>query len=187
LGNPSTIKVDVRIIAATNRDLRKVIEEGRFREDLFYRLEVFPIVVPPLRDRKDDIPLIANSLMRKFCTRVGKEIDNITGDVIQELQNYTWPGNVRELENVIERAIITSPGRSLRLRTKLAANEKNNTIHGRKQSLADMERNYIVEILESTYWQIEGKNGAAKILGLHPNTLRGRMRKLGIKKPSPIE
>jgi PAS domain S-box-containing protein len=182
LGSPHTVKVDVRIIASTNRDLIDEVKKGKFREDLFYRLNVFPLTVPPLRKRKEDIPIIVNYFLKKFSKKIGKKIERVPYDVIKSLQEYHWPGNVRELENIIERSMITSPKSTLHLADKLGPSDT--TDHGTSQSksLSDMERNHIFRILDQTRWKIEGRNGAAEILKLNPSTLRSRIRKLGITK-----
>ena len=183
LGSPVTRTVDIRIITATNRILKKEIKEGRFREDLYFRLNVYPIQVAPLREKKDDIPLLVNYFVKKLSKRVGKEIEKIPQRTINILMNYSWPGNIRELENVIERAMITSKGKTLRLPDKLPEPEFVNENLSRV-SLQEMERNYIVEVLEETYWKVNGKDGAARILDMHPETLRSKMKKLNITKPS---
>ncbi|MCK4678713.1 MAG: sigma-54-dependent Fis family transcriptional regulator [Bacteroidales bacterium] len=183
LGSPVTRTVDVRIITATNRILKKEIKEGRFREDLYFRLNVYPIRVGPLREKKDDIPLLVNYFVKKLSKRVGKEIEKIPQRTMNILMNYSWPGNIRELENVIERAMITSKGKTLRLPDKLPEPESVNENLSRL-SLHEMERNYIVEILEETYWKVNGNDGAARILDMHPETLRSKMKKLNINKPS---
>ncbi|TLN05006.1 PAS domain S-box protein [bacterium] len=181
LGNPRTIKVNVRIIAASNRNLEEEIRNGRFREDLFYRLNVFPITIPPLRQRMEDIPLLVHHFISKFNKKMGKKIESISKETMKALQEYSWPGNVRELESVIERAVITSPGTSLqvldRFDTFPKAGEANATD---VKALAELEQEHILQVLKTTGWRIEGKNGAALILGLNPSTLRARMRKYGI-------
>ncbi len=179
LGSSRTIKSDVRIIAATNRNLKEEVGKGRFREDLWYRLNVFPITVPPLRQRREDIPLLVRSFVRKFSRKMGKEITRIAPQETEALQNYSWPGNVRELENVIERAVIVSQGPTLSVKVPKTFE---NTTHG-KQSLEEIEREHIIRVLEESGWKIEGKSGAAQILALNPGTLRSRMKKLGIKRP----
>jgi len=182
LGSPRTIKVDVRVIAATNRDLEEEVRKGRFREDLFYRLNVFPITVPPLRQRAEDIPMLARFFIEKASKRLGKSIEQIPESVVQKLQDYSWPGNVRELENVIERAIISSSGPKLRLADNLAGPTINQPPSPFK-SLQENEKDHIQRVLQSTSWRIEGAKGAALILDMNPSTLRFRMRKLGIQKP----
>ena len=183
LGSPVTRTVDIRIITATNRVLKKEIKEGRFREDLYFRLNVYPIMVGPLREKKDDIPVLVNYFVKKLSKRVGKEIEKIPERTMNILMNYSWPGNIRELENVIERAMITSKGKTLRLPDKLPEPESVNKNLSRL-SLYEMERNYIMEILEETYWKVNGKDGAARILDMHPETLRSKIKKLNINKPS---
>jgi PAS domain S-box-containing protein len=180
LGSTRTLKVDVRIIAATNRDMEKDVSEGRFRQDLWYRLNVFPITLPPLRDRIEDIPMIVQYYVDKFTRKLGKKIDSIPAKVINNLQSYTWPGNVRELQNVLERAIIGSSGAKLQLAEAFSQSDKEQP-EGFK-SLYDMERDYIASVLEETGWKVSGKNSAAEILGLDRSTLRARMKKLDIHK-----
>jgi chemotaxis protein methyltransferase CheR len=181
LGSSQTIKVDVRIIAATNRNLEEEVHRGRFRDDLWYRLNVFPITMPPLRDRLDDIPLLVEFYIKKISKRMGKSIEVIPTGVMDALQNYHWPGNVRELENVLERAVINSSGPKLRLMDELKSRQKDSP--AAPKTLEAVEREHIVRTLEQTRWKISGKNGAAEILGLNRSTLRARMRKLGIVKP----
>ncbi len=186
IGGESTTQVDVRIIAATNRKLDEEAKNGNFRMDLWYRLNVFPIYVPPLRDRKEDVPLLVNYFTSKFCGELGKKIDRIPNNTMKTLKEYDWPGNVRELENVIERSVITSQSSTLMLSGKLESYESESFFEQRNTTLTEIEYTHICQILESTLWRVEGKNGAAKILGLHPSTLRSRMRKLGISRPKPI-
>jgi transcriptional regulator with GAF, ATPase, and Fis domain len=181
LGSSHMIKVDVRIIAATNRNLEEEVRRGRFRDDLWYRLNIFPITVPPLRDRLDDIPLLVNFYVKKISKRMGKSIEVIPTRVMNALQNYHWPGNVRELENVLERAVINSSGPKLHLVDELTKPHKDLTTA--QKTLDEVERDYIVRVLEQTQWKVSGKNGAAEILGLDRSTLRARMRKLGIRQP----
>ena len=181
LGSSHTIKIDVRIIAATNRNLEEEVRKGRFREDLWYRLNVFPITMPPLRDRLDDIPLLVDFFVQKITKRMGKSIEIIPTRVMNALQGCQWPGNVRELENVLERAVINSSGPKLRLVDELKPPKKD--LPAPQETLETVERNHIVRILQQTRWKVSGKNGAAEILGLNRSTLRARMRKLGIRKP----
>jgi transcriptional regulator with GAF, ATPase, and Fis domain len=183
LGSPHTVKVDVRIIASTNRDLIDQVKKGQFREDLYYRLNVFPVSVPPLRERKEDIPMIVNYFLNKFGKKIGKKIERVPYDVINNLQGYYWPGNVRELENIIERSMITSPNSTLHLADKLEASKTTDPETSQSNDLSEVERDHIIRVLEQTRWKIEGKNGAAESLNLNPSTLRTRMRKLGIVKP----
>jgi formate hydrogenlyase transcriptional activator len=179
LGSPHTIKVDVRIIASTSRNLKEEIARSRFREDLYYRLNVFPITIPPLRQRQDDIPLLTDHFVKKFSRIIGREITSIPVETMKALQNYAWPGNIRELEHVIERAVITTQGIVLRLAEKIddAKTTANSVI---PLSISDVEREHILKVLEGTNWRIEGHKGAATFLGLNPSTLRSRMQKLGI-------
>jgi transcriptional regulator with GAF, ATPase, and Fis domain len=181
LGSSQTIKVDARIIAATNRNLEEEVRKGRFRDDLWYRLNIFPITMPPLRDRMEDIPLLVDFYVKKISKRMGKTIEIIPVNVMAALQNYHWPGNVRELENVLERAVINSSGPKLRIVDELKKSHKDLT--QTKQTLEAVERGHIIQVLEQTNWKVSGKNGAAEILGLNRSTLRARMRKLGIRQP----
>ena len=180
LGSPKTIKVDVRIIALTSRDLRDEVLKGRFRQDLYYRLNVFPIAIPSLRERKDDIPLLVEHFVMKFTRKMQKEINSIPKQTITELKSYSWPGNVRELEHVIERAIIITKGGTLHLAEKLEDQGLYSSEDMSVTNLSEIEKRHIIKVLEKTDWRIEGPKGAAILLGLHPNTLRGRMKKLGI-------
>jgi PAS domain S-box-containing protein len=183
LGSNKTFKTDVRIIAASNRDLNAEVERGLFRKDLWYRLNVFPITVPPLRERREDIPPLLAHFVARFSKRSGRAIDSIPAATMNSLENYTWPGNVRELANVIERAVISSKESTLVLAEPLDAWE---TIQAPIQvkSLEEIERDYILEVLEATGGRIEGPRGAARILGLNPSTLRGRIAKLRITRAS---
>jgi len=178
LGSSRTIKVDVRIVATTNRDLEEEVRQGRFRQDLYYRLNVFPITVPPLRQRKEDIPLMVQAFIERYSKKVGKQIMSIQKETMKALQDYPWPGNVRELESIIERAVILCPGTVLQLADKLEVSSL--PLSATMRTLEEMERNQIIKILSEIRWRIEGKDGAAAILGLHPSTLRARMHKLGI-------
>ena len=182
LGGTKTLKVDVRVIAATNRNLSEQVNNGLFREDLWYRLNVFPITVPPLRQRRPDIPTLVEHFTQTFGRKIGKEIKSISPVTMNLLVDYSWPGNVRELANVIERAVINSHDGVLRLQEQLAPASPGAT-DSVNRTLEEMERDYIVRVLESYSWRIEGPNGAARVLGLNPSTLRTRMSKLGIVKP----
>jgi transcriptional regulator with GAF, ATPase, and Fis domain len=183
LGSPRTIKVDVRIIAASNRNLEEEISEGRFREDLFYRLSVFPITIPPLRQRKEDIPLLVNHFVAKYNKKIGRKIVSVSPETLKALHEYHWPGNVRELENVIERAVITSQGSTLQVLDKFAAFPKAGSQAGQDvKNIAELEREHICQVLQTTGWRVEGPKGAAILLGLNPSTLRARMRKYGIRR-----
>jgi transcriptional regulator with GAF, ATPase, and Fis domain len=180
LGSSKTIKADVRIIAATNRNLEEEVRKGRFREDLWYRLNIFPITMPPLRSRVDDIPLLVNYYIDKISKRLGKSIEMVPVGVMDALRTYHWPGNIRELENVLERAVISTSGPKLRLVDELQKPQKDLTRPER--TLADVERDYIIRVLEQVQWKVSGKKSAAEILGLNRSTLRARMRKLNIRK-----
>ena len=180
LGSSTTIKVDVRIISATNRNLEEEVKKGHFRDDLWYRLNIFPITVPPLRDRDDDIPLLVKFYVQKIAKRLGKTIEFIPLNVMRALQHYHWPGNIRELENVLERGVINSSGPKLRLIDELKKPFQSPT--SSQQTLEAVEREYILQVLAQTHWKVGGKNSAAEILGLERSTLRARMRKLNIQK-----
>ncbi len=179
LGSAKTLTVDVRVIAATNRDLTQLVHDGAFREDLYYRLSVFPITVPPLRDRCDDIPALVWTFVQEFGEKMGKTIDSIPQTTMERLQHYPWPGNVRELRNVIERGMIL--GRDSTLRVQLP------TIHngesGQLINLAEVEKQHIIKVLKKTRGRIRGRHGAAELLGLKPSTLYSRMEKMAIEKP----
>jgi transcriptional regulator with GAF, ATPase, and Fis domain len=181
LGNSRPIKIDVRVIAATNRDLERMVADGSFREDLYYRLNVFPIRVPPLRERPEDIPSLAWSFVDELAKAQGKRIESIANDQILALQRYAWPGNVRELRNVIERAVIVSTGSQLMIQLPRA---KTTALRGAVR-LEDVERDHIRVVLERTGWRIRGDGGAAQLLDLKPSTLEGRMAKLGLRRPKP--
>jgi formate hydrogenlyase transcriptional activator len=181
LGSSHTIKVDARIVATTNRNLEEEVRKGRFRQDLYYRLNVFPITVPPLRQRKEDIPLLVQAFIERYARKLGKQITSIPKETMKALQDYPWPGNVRELESVLERAVILCPGPVLQLADKLEISSL--PLSSGMKTLEEMERDQILKTLLETRWRIEGKDGAAAILGLHPSTLRARMHKLGILRP----
>ncbi|MTI32183.1 sigma-54 interaction domain-containing protein [Xanthovirga aplysinae] len=181
LGNPKPIKVNVRVIAATNKDLEKAVEKGTFREDLFYRLNVFPLQTIPLRERKDDISFLVQHFCYKFSQKMGKNIEVISDKLMQALEAYDWPGNVRELENLIERGVILSQRNRLVL-GDWAPKKDTRSKAAALITLDDLQRNHILKVLEKTHWKISGANGAAEILGLHEATLRSRMHKLGIQK-----
>ena len=174
-------QVDARIVATTNRNLEEEVRKGRFRQDLYYRLNVFPITVPPLRQRKEDIPLLVQAFIERYARKLGKQITSIQKETMMALQDYPWPGNVRELESVLERAVILCPGPVLQLADKLEISSL--PMSSTMRTLEEMERNQILKTLSETRWRIEGKDGAAAILGLHPSTLRARMHKLGILRP----
>ncbi len=180
LGSTKTLQVGVRIIAATNRDLAREVTEGRFRKDLFYRLNVFPITIPPVRERPEDIPLLAWAFVRQFEKGMGKRIDTISRKRMEDLQRYPWPGNVRELRNVIEHAMIVSSSKTL----VVDLPQPGSAEPSRGRNLEDMERGHIVDILEKVGWRITGNGGAAEALGLKRTTLQSKMKKLGIRRPS---
>ncbi len=182
LGSPRTMKVDVRIIASTSRNLSEEITKGRFREDLYYRLNVFPITIPPLRQRQDDIPLLVDHFVKKFSRKMGREISVIPRQVMRSLQGHDWPGNIRELQNAIEGAVINSRESVLRLTERIDATRRERFVD--ELSITRVEREHILKVLERTGWRIEGDRGAASLLGLSPSTLRSRMQKLGISRPS---
>jgi DNA-binding NtrC family response regulator len=184
LGSTRTIRTDVRLIAATNRDLFEMVQEQEFRSDLFYRLNVFPIRVPALRERVADIPLLVRHFVKYFAKRMNKLIDTIPSEAMNALVRYPWPGNIRELQNFIERAVILTSGQVLRvplqdLQTRVAPSSTKSEF----KTIAETERNLILETLKKTSWVIAGSNGAAERLGMNRSTLRFRMNKLGIVKP----
>jgi formate hydrogenlyase transcriptional activator len=179
LGNPKPIRIDTRIIAATHRNLEQRMRDGTFREDLFYRLNVFPIQVPPLRDRAEDIPLLVWQFVEEFKKTFAMRIDTIDKDNLAALQQYSWPGNIRELRNVVERAMITASGSRLTIPVPHASTAASK----RSSKLADVEREHIRAVLESTGWRIRGSGGAAELLDLPPTTLETRLAKLGLKRP----
>jgi transcriptional regulator with GAF, ATPase, and Fis domain len=178
LGSNKTIRVDVRVIAATNRDLLAAVRKGGFREDLYYRLNVFPISVPPLRDHREDIPKLVWHFVRVFEKRMGKYIEKIPEKDMKALQRYAWPGNIRELRNLLERALILSKGTTLHLEFEEARGSVTNEV----RTLEEVEKRHIIEVMEETGWRVRGKDGAAEILGIKPTTLESRMEKLGIKR-----
>jgi PAS domain S-box-containing protein len=182
VGGNVTIKADVRVISATNRDLQRAVAEGRFRQDLYYRIAVFPLHLPPLRERKSDIPLLARFIVDRFGARVGKRIRTITDSTVARLSAYAWPGNVRELENVLERAVILASGDVLDIPAEMLPAPPPDETEA-PTGLKAAERRQILEALTRTNWVIEGERGAAKVLDMHPNTLRSRIKKLGLARP----
>jgi formate hydrogenlyase transcriptional activator len=180
LGSPRTIRVDVRIIAATNRKIVDDVRRGRFRSDLFYRLNVVPITLPPLRDRLGDLPLLTWHMVERLGHKYGRSITVIPAPVMEQFEAYDWPGNVRELENVLERAVIASTNGTLALAEPLQRTEGEPLPSLSSLSMVEVERAHITRVLGLRGWRIEGKNGAAAVLGLKPSTLRSRMRKMGI-------
>jgi PAS domain S-box-containing protein len=201
VGGSETVRVDVRLVAATNRNLREMVARGRFREDLYYRLAVFPLGLPPLRERPADIPLLVRSFVRRFARQVGKRVDDATPEAMQALMAYRWPGNVRELQNVIERAVILArrplldldalPDLSSEAPIFVSDEASGNTptpsvvsLLPPPRTIDEMERGYVAEVLAETSWVIEGERGAARRLGLHPNTLRSRLKRWGLTRPA---
>jgi formate hydrogenlyase transcriptional activator len=183
VGSSQTIKVDVRVIAATNRDLNEIVKNGSFRADLFYRLNVFPLESPPLRERKGDIPLLVNFFLSRFGKKLGKEVRGVSQKSMQSLVQYSWPGNIRELQNVIERAVVVARGPMVQIDDSMLCSETGSVETSTIDTLENVERSHIVRALTETRWVIHGKKGAAEILGINPSTLRSRIDKLGIKKP----
>lgn len=185
VGGHTPIRVDVRVIAATNRDLPKAVAEKTFREDLYYRLNVFPVMLPSLRDRTGDIPILAQFILEKFAARIGKPMTSISAGSLERLKAYAWPGNIRELENVIERAIILADQQLLEIPSSMLPESALDAISPSRRdgtSLVEVERNHIESVLRETNWVIEGPRGAATLLNLHPNTLRSRLKKLGLQR-----
>lgn len=181
LGSSKTLQADVRIIAATNRDLERAVKDGRFRQDLYYRLNVFPIVVPPLRERPEDIPLLVWAFVRELEKKIGKRIDRIVKKSMESMQRYSWPGNVRELKNVIEYGMIVSTGNTLAVRLAHVESSK----EAKASDLDSIERSHVLMVLTETDWRIGGKGGAAETLGLKRTTLQSLMKRLGIRRPRP--
>jgi PAS domain S-box-containing protein len=187
VGGSQTIKCDVRVIAATNRDLHKSAMERQFRDDLYYRLNVFPLHLPPLRERKEDIPLLAQFFIQKFAVRVDRHIDSVEADTLRLLKDYHWPGNIRELQNIIERALILATSPVLRIEPEVltappVVDVQPPGVQEKTGNLHSIQREHILNVLRKSNWVIEGDRGAAKELGLHPNTLRSRMKKLGLSR-----
>jgi transcriptional regulator with GAF, ATPase, and Fis domain len=179
LGSPRPIRVNVRVIAATNQDLAQAVRAGRFREDLFYRLNVFPITVPPLRERREDVPLLVWAFVEELGKSLGKTVRAVARESMEALQRYPWPGNVRELRNIVERAMITHTGGTLRVPLPGIADSP----AVKSMALEDVEREHILRVLEVTRWRVRGKDGAAEMLRIKPTTLESRMAKLGIRRP----
>jgi transcriptional regulator with GAF, ATPase, and Fis domain len=180
LGSTKPMHVNVRIIAATNRDIEQEVKDGKFRQDLFYRLNVFPIKIPPLRKRPEDIPLLVRAAVKEFQKKMGKEIESIPKKTLQALQSYSWPGNVRELRNVIEHAMILSEGKTLDIAVPKSSSTETNIT----DNLHDVERMHLVAVLEKTGWRLAGPGAAAEVLGMKRTTLQAKMKKLGIKRPT---
>jgi transcriptional regulator with GAF, ATPase, and Fis domain len=191
VGSSRTVTVNVRIIAATNRDPEQAVRAGQLRADLFYRLNVVPLVVPPLRERVEDIPRLTTFFVSRYARQFGKQIDAVEEETMDLLARYPWPGNVRELENIIERAVVLTDGPFLRVAPALLRTapggphepKPQTAVDGDRDTLAEVERRHVLAVLERTRFVVEGPLGAAHVLGLHPNTLRTRMKKLGIRRP----
>jgi PAS domain S-box-containing protein len=191
VGGNETIRVDVRVVAATNRNLPQLVARRQFREDLYYRLNVFPVALPPLRERADDIPLLVNSFLRRFARQAGKRIDEVAPEAMWRLLSYNWPGNVRELQNVIERAVVFARHNVLDMDAlpDLTASVAPPPVNAMSadgpapRTIAEVERWYVEQVLTETHWVIEGERGAARRLGLHPNTLRSRLKRWGVSRP----
>ena len=195
VGSSRTQRVNVRVIAATNRDLDEAVKAGRFRSDLFFRLNVFPLFVPPLRERRDDIRLLAMFFIEEMSAKLGKRVTSVADETVERMVAYDWPGNVRELQNVVERALILAKGSMLQIDPTMIRSPAGGpggvpsptpSAERPLRSLEDVERDHIRAVLERTTWIIEGPRGAARILNLHPNTLRSRMEKLGIKRSAHV-
>jgi transcriptional regulator with GAF, ATPase, and Fis domain len=184
VGSSRTVRVDVRVVAATNRDLEAAVRDGRFRVDLYYRLSVFPIVLPPLRDRTEDIPPLLWFFVTHHQREMGRHIERVPRVAMDALQRYDWPGNVRELQNVVERAMIRSTGDVLEIDDAFVRPRRPATSRPADRTLAAVERAHLVAVLEDCGWRINGPGGAAETLALHPNTLRFRMKKLAIVRPT---
>jgi formate hydrogenlyase transcriptional activator len=183
LGSSRPVQVDVRVVAATNQDLAAMVTQHRFRADLYYRLNAFPIDAPPLRERTGDVPLLVHHFVQHYAQRFGKPIDHIPDELMERLQRYSWPGNIRELQNLIERAVVLSAGSTLQLRFEVpppAAAEPTKSGRNTRRTLADAQRDHILEVLRRTKGMVGGENGAAKRLGMPRSTLIFRMLKLGI-------
>jgi transcriptional regulator with GAF, ATPase, and Fis domain len=197
VGGSHPIKVDVRVIAATNRNLEDAVRKGEFRSDLYYRLNIFPITLPPLRERREDIPLLVTHLVTQLSKKLGKMIEAVPRETMARLRNYDWPGNIRELRNVIERAVIITQGSELSVMDDLNLQPPELEHHGQRarhdvfedsiprvvETLEQTEYNLIMRTLKNVHWKLEGTGGAAELLNLHPSTLRSKMRKLGIERP----
>ena len=181
LGSTKTLTADVRIVAATNRDLARAVKEGKFRQDLYYRLAVFPVVIPPLRERREDIPLLVWTFVKEFEKKIGKRIDRIDRDSMESMQRYFWPGNIRELRNVVEHGMIVSAGNTLSVHLPHADVSE----EAKGSGLVAIERSHILKVLTASHWRIGGAGGAAEALGLKRTTLQSLMKRLGIRRPRP--
>jgi transcriptional regulator with GAF, ATPase, and Fis domain len=178
IGSTQTMTIDVRVIAATNRDLTMAVREGKFRNDLYYRLNIFPITMPPLRERTEDISLLIKAFVQEYSDLFGKKVDTVSYKTLKSLESYDWPGNIRELRNLVERAMIVSKGRALQITLPEASEMKISKI----STVDDMQRKYILQVLEKAGWRIFGDRGAAKLLGMNPRTLQSRLKRLGISR-----
>lgn len=181
MGTATTVRTNARVIAATNKDLQKEVNEKRFRDDLWYRLNVFPIRVPPLRERSEDIPLLIRYLIDKHEKRIGKCFRPVPQKTIDALQNYSWPGNIRELENFIERAVITNTGGNLEL--EIPSSSQQRDLLAEKVKLRELERECFLDTLARTGWRVEGPRGAASVMGFTPSSFRRCLRRLSIRRP----
>jgi formate hydrogenlyase transcriptional activator len=196
LGSPRTVRVNVRLVAATNRDLHQMVADGEFRMDLYYRLNVFPLVLPPLRERPEDIPRLVRHFVQKFAQRMGRQIETIPAEAMTALMAYSWPGNIRELENLIERAVILSPGPVLQVplgevqaqyqpeASASFATDRTPAETASAGTLVDAERKHILRVLRESNWVLGGPAGAAARLGMKRSTLHWKMKKLGIARPA---
>jgi transcriptional regulator with GAF, ATPase, and Fis domain len=191
VGSGKSVKVNVRVIAATNRNLEADVASGWFRSDLYYRLNVFPISVPPLRERAEDLELLVPFFVQKYAKSLGRQVSQIPRATMQRLRAYPWPGNIRELQNVLERAVVLTRSDTLALPSDFAPSPSAEpgklagpAIRDAMRAMEDVERRHIEAVLSDRNWTIEGERGAAKVLKIHPNTLRSRMRKLGLKRPT---
>jgi formate hydrogenlyase transcriptional activator len=187
LGSSRTVHADVRVVAATNVALPEMVEAKRFRADLYYRLNVFPIQVPPLRERPEDVPLLVRHFTRLYAARMGRPIPRVAPSAMEALTRYLWPGNIRELQNLIERAVIRSSGEWLDVPVaEIDAGASTLRIPGSSRTLEEADRAHILATLHETRWILSGPRGAARRLGLHRSTLQVRMKKLGIERPAPV-
>jgi formate hydrogenlyase transcriptional activator len=189
LGSSRTLKSEARLIAATNRDLAEMVGKNQFRADLFYRLNVFPIQLPALRERREDIPLLVRHFVQQFARRMNRGIDTIPSETMSVLVSYHWPGNIRELQNLVERAVILSTGPVLKVPLKDLQSQPQSaaSTNGKFETLEEVERRHILETLEATHWVVGGRNGAAERLGLKRSTLQVRMEKMGIRRARTAE
>jgi formate hydrogenlyase transcriptional activator len=183
VGGIRPVPVDVRVVAATNADLVAAVREGRFRSDLYYRLHVFPIAIPPLRERPEDIPLLARHFLESYRLKLNRPSLELSESSMERLMRYAWPGNVRELQNVIERAVILSRSSIVEIADQFLTPSKTMPPTSSSVNLQELEREHIQRVLQQTHWKIYGSHGAAALLGLNPSTLRSRMKKLGIRRP----